>query len=92
MRSLWLVIVGVLDLSAFGATSAPATQLIPLLSLPNAHLYRFIQDDSSRKSCISRCYVSYQICHNDCMLKISRDQQSCMGNCQLEYNICTRGC
>ncbi len=92
MRSLWPIIVGVVDLSAFGATSAPAAQLIPLLNLSTAHQYSLMQNVSSRKSCVSHCDVTQQTCHNDCMLKTSRDQQSCMGNCQLEYNTCARGC
>jgi hypothetical protein len=92
MRSLWLIIVGVVGLCAFVATSAPADQLIPLLNFPKAHLYTFIQDDSSRNSCTSHCHVTHQICHNDCMLRTSRDQQSCLRNCELEYNTCTHGC
>ncbi len=92
MRSLCPFIVGVVGLCSFGATSAPAAQLIPLLNISNAHQYSLIQDDSSRKSCTSRCDVTQQTCHNDCMLKASRDQQSCMRNCQLEYNTCAHGC
>lgn len=84
-----IAFIGAVVVLAFPVSAAPLTEEITS-SAPG--LFIRVQDNSTAAFCMSQCQLTYDACHNGCMLRSGGERDTCVGNCRFSYNACTQRC